>query len=620
MIRTLRNQTQSIFFRIFLGFLIIGFALWGVGDLTGGYNQKPILSVDKKEITSEEILNELNKLRYRMPQRPSLQEAINNGMLKNVLDKFEQEILINSEAVSLDLYVPLKVQTSTIRKEKAFKDPLGKFSQTRFVKSLNNAGLTESKYLEMINTEAYFKQLSMPFSFNKIYNNKIIKQLINWQNEVRDLDYVFLKIIDKKNIKKPPKNILKEYYNNNIEFYKIPKTRNIKYIEIKPSDFYNQIKINDEVIKEKYISEKEKFLTEEKRKFYQVITQDLEKANVFIKELKNGKDFIKAASNSFDLSINDIDIGYVKKSELPSSAMKKLFQGKINDLIGPIKTEFGYNTYKIISIQPKNNVPYKKVYAILKKEMLKELSLDILYKKIDVIEDLIAEGNNLKEIIRSKSIGSQILIQEIKQISKSGIIYSYNKDKSYLNINKTFLNEVWNTPINQISNVIELPGDKYLLIETVIENKEETPIFEKVNKNVYKEWLKEEIIFQTKLELKNLLKQDSINFQSLSSVKRNQKKLTKEINDPSLINNIFEIKNKNIMFFNLNNGVIAVRNVKSKIANYKINEEKIKDINLSLSKSFFNDYSQSYLELLANKHKLKRNYKDLEKFIGKLEN
>ena len=620
MIRTLRNQTQSIFFRIFLGFLIIGFALWGVGDLTGGYNQKPILSVDKKEITSEEILNELNKLRYRMPQRPSLQEAINNGMLKNVLDKFEQEILINSEAVSLDLYVPLKVQTSTIRKEKAFKDPLGKFSQTRFVKSLNNAGLTESKYLEMINTEAYFKQLSMPFSFNKIYNNKIIKQLINWQNEVRDLDYVFLKKIDKKNIKKPPKNILKEYYNNNIEFYKIPKTRNIKYIEIKPSDFYNQIKINDEVIKEKYISEKEKFLTEEKRKFYQVITQDLEKANVFIKELKNGKDFIKAASNSFDLSINDIDIGYVKKSELPSSAMKKLFQGKINDLIGPIKTEFGYNTYKIISIQPKNNVPYKKVYAILKKEMLKELSLDILYKKIDVIEDLIAEGNNLKEIIRSKSIGSQILIQEIKQISKSGIIYSYNKDKSYLNINKTFLNEVWNTPINQISNVIELPGDKYLLIETVIENKEETPIFEKVNKNVYKEWLKEEIIFQTKLELKNLLKQDSINFQSLSSVKRNQKKLTKEINDPSLINNIFEIKNKNIMFFNLNNGVIAVRNVKSKIANYKINEEKIKDINLSLSKSFFNDYSQSYLELLANKHKLKRNYKDLEKFIGKLEN
>jgi hypothetical protein len=44
MLRTLRNQTQSIFFKAFLFLLIVGFALWGVGDLTGGLNKKPILS------------------------------------------------------------------------------------------------------------------------------------------------------------------------------------------------------------------------------------------------------------------------------------------------------------------------------------------------------------------------------------------------------------------------------------------------------------------------------------------------------------------------------------------------------------------------------------------------
>ena len=81
MLRSLRNQTQSIFFKVFLFLLIIGFALWGVGDLTGGLNQKPILSVDSKEIKSEEIINELNRLRYTLPQRPSLQEAINNEQI-----------------------------------------------------------------------------------------------------------------------------------------------------------------------------------------------------------------------------------------------------------------------------------------------------------------------------------------------------------------------------------------------------------------------------------------------------------------------------------------------------------------------------------------------------------
>ena len=540
-------------------------------------------------------------------------------MLKTVLDKYEQEILIDSEAKTLNLYVPLKITTTTIGNEKAFKNPLGKFSQTRFLKSLNSAGLSESKYIDTIHTEANYKQLSMPFSYNTLYSDKLIKKLINWQNEVRDVDYVFFKKINEKNIKQPINNVLRKYYNDNKKLYKIPKTRNIKYIEIKPSDFNNQIKVNDKEIKETYESDKSKYITEEKRKFYQVITQDMNKANDFIKKIKSGYDFVKVAQDNFDLTLNDIDIGFVKKSELPSSVVQSLFQGKVKDLIGPIKTKFGYSTYKVISIQPEKIVTYKEAYANIKKELLKELALEILYKKIDVIEDLIAEGNNLNEIIKSKSIGSKLSINEIKQISKNGIIYSYNDENRYINKNKEFLDEIWKTPLNQISDIIDLPDDKYVLIETIMENKKETPVFEKINKNVYNNWLKKEIYIQTELKLKKLIKDKKVTFTSLLAIKRNQKNLTEEIKDSLIINKIFEIKEKNLSFFNVKNGVIAIKNVSSKTADYKINEKTIKDINFSLSKSFFNDYSQSYIQILANKHKLKRNYKDLENFIGNIE-
>ena len=177
MLRALRNQTQSIFFKIFLGLLICGFALWGVGDLTGGMNKKPVLSVENHEISVEKVILELNKLRYSSPQRPSLQETVKNGMLQNVLNKFEQEILINKEAEYLNLYVPLSLQTKTIRQEESFKNPLGKFSEKKYLQSLNNAGLTEKKYLEMIKTEANFRQISMPFQSNDFYNNEIIKSI-----------------------------------------------------------------------------------------------------------------------------------------------------------------------------------------------------------------------------------------------------------------------------------------------------------------------------------------------------------------------------------------------------------------------------------------------------------
>ena len=618
MLRSLRNQTQSIFFKAFLFLLIIGFALWGVGDLTGGLNQKPILSVDSKEVTSEEIINELNRLRYTLPQRPSLQEAINNGMLKTVLDKYEQEILINAEASVLNLSVPLKITTTTIGNEKAFKDPLGKFSQTRFLKSLNSAGLSESKYIDSIHTEANYKQLSMPFSNNSLYSNKLIKKLINWQNETRDIDYVFFKNINKESIKQPQKSILREYYNNNKKLYEIPITRDVKYIEINPSIFNNQVKINDKDVKEIYESDKSKYITEEKRKFYQVITQDINKANSFIKNIKTGLDFVTIAKDNFNLTLNDIDIGFVKKSELPSIVVKSLFQAKVKDLIGPIKTKFGYSTYKVISIQPEKIVTYKDAYAGIKEELLKELTLDFLYKKIDVIEDLIAEGNNLNEIIKSKSIGSTLSINRINNVSKNGIIYSYNGENQFANKNKVFLDGIWKTPLNQISDIIELPDDKYVLIEPIKENKKETPIFEKINKNIYNDWLKKEIFIQSGLKLKELIKNKRVTFKSLTAIKRNQKGLTKKIKDPLIINKIFEIKEKNLSFFNIKNGVIAIKNVNSKTADYKVNKETIKDINFSLSKSFFNDYSQYYIQILANKHKLKRNYKDLENFIGNI--
>ena len=111
MLRALRNQTKSIFFKCFLVLLICGFALWGVGDLTGGAGEKKVLTVDSDHVTVEKVINEVNRLRYSLPDRPSLQEALKKGMHRSVIQKFEKEILLNSEANVLDLSVPLTVKT-----------------------------------------------------------------------------------------------------------------------------------------------------------------------------------------------------------------------------------------------------------------------------------------------------------------------------------------------------------------------------------------------------------------------------------------------------------------------------------------------------------------------------
>ena len=619
MLRTLRNQTQSIFFKAFLVLLIIGFAAWGVGDLSGNSNQNSVLSVGKQKITSEEIINELNKVRYRMQQRPSINEAIKNGVLNDVINKFEQEILINAEAKKLNLYVPLNIQTMAIRNEQAFKDPLGKFSQVRFLKSLNNAGLNEEKYLDMINTEAYFKQLSMPISLNKTYNTKIVKKLIEWQNEVREIDYFFLDKIKENKIKVPDANDLQVFYNEYKDLYKIPVTKNFKYIEIQPSDFKKKITVNDKKIKEIYESEITKYTSNEERSLYQVISQDIDKANAFIKKLKENDDFVKLAKDQFSLSKKDIDIGFVKKYELPKETKKQIFDGKTKDVIGPIKTKFGYAIYQLNTINPKKTTSYKDAYAEIKRELLNELSLELLYKDISSIEELIDQGDNLEQIINSELLNGKFKVKNLNNLAQKGILYLSNGIIKNINNSKLITDNIWKITSNQISDVIELPKDTFMFVQLIKENKEYTPVFKEIRTDIYKKWIEKEQLIQTELNLKKIVKEDKVKFNKLLNIERNQINLTNKIKDKLIINQIFKMKKNKINFIKLKNGVIAIKFINSKTKNYNLKEDTINQLNASLSESFFNDYSNNFIQILGNKHKIKRDYKSLENFISNLD-
>jgi len=138
--------------------------------------------------------------------------------------------------------------------------------------------------------------------------------------------------------------------------------------------------------------------------------------------------------------------------------------------------------------------------------------------------------------------------------------------------------------------------------------------FEKVRQKVLDKWTSNEVVNQTKAKLKKLILSKNENLKTNRTIKRNQNNLD-NFSDNSLIFNIFEIDNKDINFLNTVDGVIAVKVKNRKVDNYQKNIEINNNLNTSLSKSFFNDYSNYFISNLATKHKLVRNYIDLENFL-----
>ena len=614
MLRALRNQTQSIFFKCFLVLLICGFALWGVGDLTGGSKGKSVLTVENQTISIEEALNEINRARYMLPDRPSLEDAIKNGIHKSVLNKLEQDILINEEANFLDLNVPLSEQMRLIKEEKAFKDPLGKFSQNKFIQSLKNAGLSEEKYLYKINTKSNFKQLLMPIINNDYYNKKIVKKIIDWQNEVRDIEYEIFKIVNQNEIKNPSVDVLKSFYEENKKSYEIPMTRDIKYLKIIPSYFEDQIVINKKQIDEKYEIEKSNYKIEETREILQITTQNEIKAQEFIDLIKKGKNFNELAKDKFNLNESDINLGYLKKSDLPLESANIIFNAQLNETLGPIKTKFGLSIYKIITILPENQSSYDDIIKDIKEKLIKELSVEILFEKIDEIEDLIAEGNNIEEIAKSNIFNKKVSVENLNKISKQGFVYSYNEETSFLDKKPEFIKNIWNTDVNELSEIFNLNDDNYYIIEIVNQNNSETPTFNLIKNKVFDQWLKQELVFKTKEKAKKIVELKNNNLSSRSSLKRNDKSLG-NIRDQYLITKIFEIENDEIEYILSEDNLIAIKVIKTKTDNYKFNKITFNDLNLSFSKSFLSDISNFYVQHLASKHKLQRNYKELENYF-----
>ena len=66
--------------------------------------------------------------------------------------------------------------------------------------------------------------------------------------------------------------------------------------------------------------------------------------------------------------------------------------------------------------------------------------------------------------------------------------------------------------------------------------------------------------------------------------------------------------------------LVALKVIQTRTDNYKFDKKTYNDLNSNFSKSFFNDISNYYVQHLALKHNLKKNYEELDNFFLKQEN
>ncbi len=614
MLRALRNKSQSFLFKIFLVLIVIGFAAWGVGDLTGN-KISPVFKSNDFEISYEQVINDFNKLRATNTGVIDVKTAIQNGFLNNVLISNKAKLIINQESQYLDLNVPRLIIKKQISENNQFKENLNNrnvFSEKKFNTLLRNNNISENEYIENLQLQILNDKIFDHINDIKGYNKFFSTDFYRWQNRKLDLNYIFTPYL-KKIDKTIDENSKKTFYNTYKNNFKIPTLRNLSYVSFKPDLLYDDIIISEEEIANSYNERISEFKTPETRSYFQVIFKTKQKAENFYKKVLNKSNFINQAK-LLKFNENDIRFNKISKDDLTKNIKDKIFNIPNIGLIKPFKTNFGFHVVQINKINKEKVQLINEVKDIIKKDLLYNSAIEKLYEKIEPINDLAFSGNNLNEIIKLSEI-KNLKINKISNISKNGNVYTNFKPKKS-NLNKKFLNEIWKLEVNEISELLEINENEFVLININNELNEKQLSFIDAEKLVSEKLFAKLKVENTKSKSeKNFLNIKSENLNKILNLKRFENKNLSKVFNNYVINNIFKSKIGELKSIETSTGVLTFKILKEN-HNQKIDKKFVNQIDNESKNNMLSDIQTYYFKNFETFHKIKTNLKSLDSLIN----
>lgn len=541
MLQGLRKGSKHPVAKILLGLVLIAFAGLGLGSFIPSLQMKrEYIKAGETDIGIQEISNEFNKIRAELSPNTTINEAIEAGLLDYLVNHLVDEALVMEEARILNLRVTRDQQKDILSKDKFFQDENGQFSSTKFQTALLRSGMTESRYLELIDRMLIKKQLTDSISSSAFIPKRVIEIIAKNTLEKRNGTSISFQIKPIETIKSPSENELKEFFDNSSKSWLEPSRRVANYIYLDPNDYSQDIIIDENTLLEEYKIRKSDYFKDETRTLEQLIFSNQEDALNALDIIKNNIENFSTLFPEKLISIDDI-----AKSELPEKLAEPVFKAQINDVSEPIETEFGFHIFKLMSVNPAKEPNLNEIKDQVKKDIQYDKAIDLIYDLANKLDDGFADGSSIQDEAQKHNL----IKKSTEPIDING--FNQNREKSDIDPinNKLFLETLWSANEETIPTVIEVGENKFFALELEKEIKEFIPNFNDIKDKIETVWLNTKAIEQTINQVKDLQKLSNDNI--FKFAKDNDYKISKIENavknnslpnQKEIVNALFKIK------------------------------------------------------------------------------
>jgi peptidyl-prolyl cis-trans isomerase D len=418
MMNRMRAASQSWVGRaimaLVLGFIIISFGFWGIGDIFHGFNANELAKVGTVRITTDTFRNayqtELQRMEQKAKRGITNDEARRMGLDRQVLARLLTDAVLDQQAQKLGLAIGDADIAKTIFKDDSFKGANGQFDRFRFESLMRNNGLTEARYVSE-QRNVILRQDVSDVVIGGIEVPKALSEAINrYQVETRAIDFIELPPTAAGDIPKPTDAELQKYYDDRKDVYQAPEYRKLVTLAVIPASLVKPDAISDADVQKRYDDTKAaRFVTPEKRTVQQIVLPDEAAAKTAKAKLDAGETF-EALVAERKLSDKDVDLGTVTRDQLADKAVADaafaLSEGGVS---APVKTQFGSVLVHVSKLFPVTQQPLMEVSAQLKDELAIIRAKAEATKLRDKVEEQRSAGKTLTEAATSVGAQSRVI-------------------------------------------------------------------------------------------------------------------------------------------------------------------------------------------------------------------
>jgi peptidyl-prolyl cis-trans isomerase D len=431
MLQSIHDKLKGWLAYVVLGAIGLVFVFWGINWTLSAptYAAK----VNGSEISSNEVRQTYQQQLAQMERQSNvpLDDAMRNEIKRRVLDEYVSSEALVTRADDLGYRVSDGELLAEMSKVPAFQVD-GKFDQAHALAVLNAQGRSVSEIEGLFRRDAKLRQLDTALNASSFATPTELKEFRALTRQQRELAWLTLSAAKYAASATPDDAVIKAYYDAHKSEYMTPETVNLRYVELSLAQLESKVSVDDAQLKAFYEEQKTKtpdrFSQAEQRRVRHILLpvndpkEDAAvklKAEGILKRAQGGEDFSKLAkefSQDPGSAAQGGDLGWSEKKVFVGPFADAAFSMKVDEIRGPVKTQFGYHILKLDGIQPPTVKSFEQSKAELETEYKRNEAERLFNNAQDQLADAALQNATDIESVAKKA---GLTVQDIANFSRN---------------------------------------------------------------------------------------------------------------------------------------------------------------------------------------------------------